>query len=64
MPRFTKTLRWLPGLILAGHIAFYGSWIVDDAGIVFAYARNWVEGFGLVAFPGDPQVEGYTSPLG
>jgi hypothetical protein len=63
MHRPSLLLRALPGLILAAHMALYGSWIVDDAGIVFAYARNWVEGFGLVAFPGEVPVEGFTSPL-
>ena len=61
-PRLNLRLL-LPGLILTAHMAFYGTWIVDDAAIVFAYARNLIEGAGIVAFPGDPSVEGFTSPL-
>ena len=53
----------LPIGILCGHMALFGSWIVDDAGISFAYARNLGLGFGLVAQPGVPPVEGYSNPL-
>jgi hypothetical protein len=45
------------------HTAFLGSWIVDDAGISFAYARNLAEGHGLVAQPGAVPVEGFTNLL-
>ena len=37
-------------------------WIVDDAAITFAYARNLVQGNGFVAQPGGPVVEGYSNP--
>jgi hypothetical protein len=37
-------------------------WTTDDAFISFRYARNLVEGAGLVFNPGE-QVEGYTNPL-
>lgn len=39
-----------------------GAWLVDDAYISFRYARNFVEGYGLVFNPGE-QVEGYTNFL-
>lgn len=45
------------------HTSFLGSWIVDDAGISFAYARNLAEGQGLVAQPGAVPVEGFTNLL-
>ncbi len=38
-------------------------WLIDDAGITFAYARNLAEGHGLVAQPGIPPVEGYSNFL-
>jgi arabinofuranosyltransferase len=37
-------------------------WLSDDAFISFRYARNLVEGYGLVFNPGE-RVEGYTNPL-
>jgi hypothetical protein len=49
--------------ILIAHAAVFGSWIVDDAGITFAYARNLADGHGLVSQPGLPAVEGYSNPL-
>ncbi|MEY9859918.1 hypothetical protein ABH935_005552 [Catenulispora sp. GAS73] len=39
-----------------------GRWIVDDAGISFAYARNIAEGHGPVVQAGAPPVEGYSNP--
>ncbi|TVT19145.1 hypothetical protein FNH06_25480 [Amycolatopsis acidiphila] len=42
--------------------AQYGNWIVDDAAITFAYARNLAEGLGPVAQPGVPAVEGFSNP--
>lgn len=38
-------------------------WLIDDAGISFAYARSLAEGFGLVAQPGSEPVEGFSNPL-
>jgi hypothetical protein len=38
-------------------------WIVDDAGISFAYARNLAHGYGLVSQPGMTPVEGYSNFL-
>lgn len=49
--------------LLAGHIASYGDWIVDDAGITFAYARNLATGHGLLSQPGAAAVEGFTDLL-
>ncbi len=37
-------------------------WYIDDAAISFAYARNWAEGYGLVAVPGGERIEGYSNP--
>ncbi len=53
---------FLPGLVLLLHALIFGEWIVDDAGISFAYARNLAFGHGLVATPGSPPVEGYSNP--
>jgi len=38
-------------------------WVVDDAAISFAYARNLADGEGLVATLGGERIEGYSNPL-
>jgi hypothetical protein len=54
----------IPGLAIFGwHALHYGSWLIDDAGISFAYARNLAGGFGLTAQPGVTPVEGFSNPL-
>lgn len=53
----------LPSVVFAVHGLTFGSWIVDDAGISFAYARNLAAGHGLVAQPGIPPVEGFSNFL-
>lgn len=55
-------LAALPIAVFAGHAAFFGDWLIDDAGITFAYARNLAAGHGLVAQPGVPAVEGFSNP--
>lgn len=57
------TAPLLIAALLLGHGALYGSAIVDDAGISFAYAQNLVAGHGLVAQPGADPVEGATNLL-
>jgi len=42
---------------------FYSHWIVDDAAISAAYARNLAEGFGLTSQPGRPPLEAFSNPL-
>ncbi|MFC5300275.1 hypothetical protein [Azospira restricta] len=44
------------------HASLYRNWLVDDAGISFAYARNLAAGFGLVSQSGVPPVEGFSNP--
>ncbi|QWF82289.1 hypothetical protein HUW46_05726 [Amycolatopsis sp. CA-230715] len=44
------------------HGARYGSWLVDDAAITFAYARSFADGLGPVVAPGAPPVEGFSNP--
>ncbi|MGE5233885.1 MAG: hypothetical protein ACM3OB_07225 [Acidobacteriota bacterium] len=57
-------LAWLVPLALClVHATLFGAWIVDDAGISFAYARNLAHGYGLVSQPGQPPVEGFSNPL-
>jgi arabinofuranosyltransferase len=41
----------------------FGAWGIDDANIVFVYARNLTLGRGFVYAPGGPSVEGFSSPL-
>jgi len=50
-------------VVVASHAALFGDWIVDDAAISFAYARNLADGYGLVAQPGSAPVEGYSNTL-
>lgn len=50
-------------LVYVAHASLYAPWVVDDAGISLAYARNLAEGHGLVAQPGAAPVEGYSNPL-
>lgn len=45
-----------------GHQAAYRSWVIEDAAICFAFARNIVEGEGVVARPGGERVEGISNP--
>ncbi|MEC3981404.1 hypothetical protein QMK34_39810 [Amycolatopsis sp. H20-H5] len=53
----------LAGMGLLGWRASqYGSWVVDDAGITFAYARSFAEGLGPVVAPGAAHVEGFSNP--
>ena len=72
----SRVIRWvLFGGLLLVQLVFVGRlvlqaapglwesrWIQDDAYISFRYARNLVEGDGLVFNPGD-RVEGYTNFL-
>ncbi len=50
-------------LLCWAHQAVLWGWVVDDAAISFAYARNLAAGDGLVAMPGGERVEGYSNPL-
>ncbi len=56
-------------LALAVHVGHYlvyclpQPWYIEDAAISFAYARNWVDGWGLVPFVGSDPVEGFSNPL-
>jgi hypothetical protein len=52
-----------PLAVLLAHALLFGSWIVDDAGISFVYARNLAAGHGLVAQPGLSPVEGFSNFL-
>jgi len=59
---------WVAAAVLLLALAWAGWsaaalwWTTDDAFISFRYARNLVEGNGLVFNPGE-RVEGYTNPL-
>ncbi len=48
--------------LLAWRAAQYGNWVVDDAGITFAYARSVAAGLGPVLQPGAEPVEGFSDP--
>lgn len=53
----------IPQLVFLLHATLFGTWIADDAGISFAYARNLAAGHGLVSQPGAERVEGYSNFL-
>lgn len=56
--------RWLVAAWVAALLGAVAFWFVcDDAYIAFTYARNLVAGHGLVWYPGDAPVEGYSDPL-
>jgi hypothetical protein len=42
----------LPTVLFGLHALAYGRWIVDDAGITYAYARSLTTGAGPVLQPG------------
>lgn len=52
----------LPTLLTWWHAWYYGQWIVDDAGLTFAYARSLATGAGPVLQPGADPVEGFSNP--
>lgn len=53
----------LPVAIYLALVAALGAWIMDDAGISYAYARNVASGYGFVSQPGRPPVEGFSNFL-
>ncbi len=59
--------RYLLLLIPLGAFLFHALYLwgytTDDAGISFTYARNLIQGHGLVLNPGEAPVEGYSNPL-
>jgi hypothetical protein len=48
-------------LLAIAHALFYWPEVIDDAYIVFRYARNYVLGYGIAFNPGGPQVEGCST---
>ena len=48
--------------LVAVHAARYGQWVVDDAGLTFAYARSIANGTGPRLQAGAPAVEGFSNP--
>lgn len=59
-----QQLFWvIPFGVYLLHAAVFRNWLIDDAGISFAYARNLAEGYGLVSQPGLPPVEAYSNFL-
>ena len=55
-------LLFLPWLALLGWLVSLSWFLTDDAFISFRYARNLLDGYGLVFNPGE-RVEGYTNFL-
>ncbi len=62
-PWWAAVAAVLGGVVLLGwRASTYGSWMVDDAGITFAYARSVAEGAGPVLQAGAEPVEGFSDP--
>lgn len=60
----TRPLILALALFLAvAHGSLLSDWLIDDAGISFAYARNLALGHGLVSQPGAEPLEGFSNPL-
>ena len=51
----------LPFALLVLHSLLFRTWIIDDAGISFAYSRSFAAGHGLVSQPGTNPVEGFSN---
>lgn len=63
-PRRLAVATTLAGLLLyAGGALPLRDWLIDDAGITFAYAKHLAEGHGLVSQPGHAPEEGYSNTL-
>ena len=64
-PNFLKSLLFsVPPLVFFAIAAYpLTHWLIDDAGISFAYARNFANGAGIVSQPGKVPVEGFSNPL-
>ena len=62
---FSQSLLLCVLPLIAFAIAAYplSGWLIDDAGISFAYARNLAAGAGFVSQPGRVPVEGFSNPL-
>ncbi|HYB44062.1 MAG TPA: hypothetical protein VEL75_19955, partial [Candidatus Methylomirabilis sp.] len=56
-------LLLLPLAVYLALVLLLGDWIMDDAGISYAYARNAAAGHGFVSQPGRPPVEGFSNFL-
>lgn len=68
-PEVNRRPRWhwlvaagVPTVVTGMHSAFYRNWIVDDAGISYAYVRSITSGAGPVLQPGAEPVEGFSNP--
>lgn len=53
----------LPCGLFIAHSLLFKEWLIDDAGISFAYARSLVDGHGLVSQAGMEPVEGFSNFL-
>jgi hypothetical protein len=58
-----RLLLTIASLLFVLHALLFRNWLIDDAGISLAYARNLAQGYGLTAQPGVPPVEGFSNPL-
>jgi hypothetical protein len=60
----SRIILILVGLCIFVYLAWpLNGWIIDDAGISFAYSKNIAGGHGMVSQPGVEPVEGISNPL-
>lgn len=68
-PAERGSLLWLMVAVVGYlvHYVVFFCWIqpfyIEDSAISFAYARNWIDGLGLVPWVGGERVEGYSNAL-
>ena len=63
MPAVSSIARHAPFALYVLLAVLVGGWIIDDAGISYAYARSLARGYGFVSQPGVPPVEGFSNFL-
>lgn len=51
----------MPFALFVFHSLLFRNWIIDDAGISYAYSRNFASGYGFVSQPGMSPVEGFSN---
>ena len=63
MNRLARFGCLVPAVVFVLHALVFGGWIHDDAGISFAYAKNFADGHGLVAQPQAVPLEDFSNVL-
>jgi hypothetical protein len=62
IPRSHATVLIVAVVLHLLHQLWFYEWFIEDAAITFSFSKYWVQGEGLVPFPGAERVEGYSNP--